>query len=48
MVEVPAASAFTVVILTVATAALLEVSAGAPDRVLPSVSVTTTVANRPV
>ena len=48
MVEVPDESAVTVVPLTVATAVLLELKAGVPERVLPSVSVTTTEANKPV
>jgi hypothetical protein len=48
IVEIPAETGLTAVLLTVATAVLLEVKEGVPKRVLPSVSVTVTVANRPV
>ena len=47
MFEVPAERAVTVVPLTVATTELLEDREGVPERVLPSVSVTTTVAKEP-
>jgi hypothetical protein len=47
MIDVPGESAFTRVPLTVATAVLLDTSEGMPVRVLPSVSVTSTVATIP-